>query len=138
MDGESSATTAKIQDKDVRGLKYFDQLAPLLERLHDVGCERDVACNRTLHYDQYCMLILLFFFNPVVKSIRGLQQASELIHAPGIAYLGPLPPELQKTTVYAAGIPAGARQPAAAKALVETLTGPAGLSAIRHNGMDPG
>jgi hypothetical protein len=31
-----------------------------------------------LHYDQYCMLILLFFFNPVVKSIRGLQQASEL------------------------------------------------------------
>jgi len=68
----------------------------------------------------------------------GLQQASELIHAPGIAYLGPLPPELQKTTVYAAGIPVGARQPAAAKALVETLTGPAALSAIRHNGMDPG
>jgi molybdate transport system substrate-binding protein len=68
----------------------------------------------------------------------GLQQASELIHAPGIAYLGPLPAELQKTTVYAAGIPTGARQPAAAKALVETLTGPAAASAIRHNGMDPG
>ena len=68
----------------------------------------------------------------------GLQQASELIHAPGIAYLGPLPPDLQKTTVYAAGIFAGARQPAAAKALVDTLTGPAALSAIRHNGMDPG
>jgi molybdate transport system substrate-binding protein len=64
----------------------------------------------------------------------GLQQASELIHAPGIAYLGPL----QKTTVYAAGIPAGARQPAAAKALVETLTGPAAAAVIRHNGMDPG
>lgn len=69
---------AKIQEKDVRGLKYFDQLAPLLERLHDVGCQRDRAGNRTLHYDQYCMLILLFFFNPIVKSIRGLQQASEL------------------------------------------------------------
>jgi len=27
---------------------------------------------------QYCMLILLFMFNPVVKSLRGLQQASEL------------------------------------------------------------
>lgn len=68
----------KIQEKDVRGLKYFDQLAPLLERLHDVGCERDTAGNRSLHYDQYCMLILLFLFNPVVKSLRGLQQASEL------------------------------------------------------------
>jgi hypothetical protein len=67
-----------IQDKDVVGLKYFDQLAPLLARLHDVGCERDKAHNRILHYDQYCMLILLYFFNPVVKSIRGLQQASEL------------------------------------------------------------
>ena len=68
----------------------------------------------------------------------GLQQASELIHAPGIAYLGPLPPELQKTTVYAAGIPVAARQPAAAKALVETLTGPGSAAVIKHNGMDPG
>lgn len=78
MSGKTSAKDPKIQEKDIRGLKYFDQLAPLLERLHDVGCQRDVAGNRTLHYDQYCMLILLFFFNPVVKSIRGLQQASEL------------------------------------------------------------
>ena len=68
----------------------------------------------------------------------GFQQASELIHAPGIAWLGSLPPELQKTTVYAAGIFAAARQPAAARALVETLTGPAALPVIRHNGMDPG
>ena len=27
---------------------------------------------------QYCMLILLYMFNPVVTSLRGLQQASEL------------------------------------------------------------
>jgi hypothetical protein len=53
-------------------------IAPLLERLHNDNCGRDKAGNRDLHYDQYCMLILLFFFNPVVKSIRGLQQASEL------------------------------------------------------------
>lgn len=72
------SSTPEIQAKDVRGLKHFDQLAPLLERLHDVGCQRDRAGNRSLHYDQYCLLILLFFFNPVVKSLRGLQQASEL------------------------------------------------------------
>jgi len=78
MDDNSSPATSKIQEKDVRGLKYFDKLAPMLERLHDIGCGRDKAHNRSLHYDQYCMLILLFFFNPVVKSIRGLQQASDL------------------------------------------------------------
>jgi DDE family transposase len=67
-----------LREEDVRGLRYFDQLAPLLGRLHDVGCRRDRAGNRQLHYDQYCLLVLLFLFNPVVKSLRGLQQASQL------------------------------------------------------------
>src|SRR6476661_3266979 len=68
----------KVRAKDVRGLKYLDRLAPLLERLHDVGCESDRAGNRTLHFDHYCLLVLLFLFNPIVTSLRGLQQASEL------------------------------------------------------------
>ena len=68
----------KVRDRDVQGLKYFDKLMPLLERLHDDGCARDKAGNRELHFDQYCMLILLYLFNPVVTSLRGLQQASEL------------------------------------------------------------
>ena len=68
----------KIQSKDITGLKYFDQLAPLLQRLHDDGCDRDKAGNRKLHYDQYCMLLLLYLFNPIVTSLRGIQQASEL------------------------------------------------------------
>jgi hypothetical protein len=68
----------KIEERDIQGLKYFDKLAPLLERLHDDGCARDKAGNRELHYDQYCLLILLYLFNPVVTSLRGLQQASEL------------------------------------------------------------
>ena len=60
------------------GLKYFDKLAPLLARLHDVGCQRDKAGNRTLHFDQYTMLVLLFLFNPVVRSLRSIEQASQL------------------------------------------------------------
>jgi hypothetical protein len=67
-----------VREEDVTGLKYFDKLAPLLARLHDVGCNRDKAGNRTLHFDQYCMLVLLFFFNPVVRSLRAIEQASEL------------------------------------------------------------
>jgi len=68
----------KVREEDVTGLKYFDKLAPLLARLHEVGCERDKAGNRKLHYDQYCLLVLLFFFNPVVRSLRAIEQASEL------------------------------------------------------------
>src|ERR1700679_4139727 len=74
----AAAKRKRIAGQDITGLKYFDRLAPLLERLHDVGCQRDVAGNRELHFDQYCLLILLYLFNPIVTSLRGLQQASEL------------------------------------------------------------
>jgi hypothetical protein len=67
-----------IREEDVQGLKYFGKLGPLLERLHDVGCQRDKAGNRQLFMDQYCALVLLFLFNPCVRSLRALQQASEL------------------------------------------------------------
>lgn len=63
---------------DMQGLKYLDKLLPMLERLHTVGCKRDRAGNRKLHYDQYCMLVLLFLFNPTLRSLRALQQASRL------------------------------------------------------------
>jgi hypothetical protein len=68
----------RVREKDITGLKYFDKLLPLLERLHEVGCQRDTAGNRQLHMDQYCTLILLYMFNPVCTSLRALQQASEL------------------------------------------------------------
>lgn len=67
-----------ITDKDLQGLKYFKVLGTLLDRLHDNATARDRAGNRQLFYDQYACLLLLFFFNPVVKSLRGIQQASTL------------------------------------------------------------
>lgn len=68
----------QIEAKDVQGLKFFDKLAPLLERLHDVGTKRDRAHNRILHYDHYCLFILLYLYSPLVTSMRALQQASDL------------------------------------------------------------
>ena len=72
--------TAKpdIQEKDLHGFKHFKLLMPVLEKLHDDGCRRDKAGNRILHFDQYAALILLYFFNPIVTSLRGIQQASAL------------------------------------------------------------
>jgi hypothetical protein len=68
----------KIRERDIEGMKFFDELVPLLDRLHDVGCQRDKAGNRNLHFDEYCLLVLLFLFNPILSSLRGIQQAAEL------------------------------------------------------------
>jgi len=68
----------KVAEKDLEGFKYLELLEPFLERLCGVGTERDIAGNRDLYFDQYTALILLYFFSPIVTSLRGLQQATEL------------------------------------------------------------
>ena len=67
-----------IQEADLHGFKHFKLLLPLLDKLHDHACARDRAHHRKLHYDQYAALILLYFFNPIVTSLRAIQQVSKL------------------------------------------------------------
>ena len=67
-----------MQAADIHGLKYFKQLRPLLAPLRDLGAESDRAGNRRFFFDDYASLVLLFFFNPTLKSLRALQQASAL------------------------------------------------------------
>jgi hypothetical protein len=57
---------------------YFALITPLLARLHDDGTACDKAGNRRLFFDQYAALLLLYFFNPILTSFNGLQQASAL------------------------------------------------------------
>jgi molybdate transport system substrate-binding protein len=68
----------------------------------------------------------------------GFQQVSELIHEPGIDYLGPLPAEAGNITTFSAGIHREADQPAAAKALIEHLKAPGAAPIIKKYGMEPG
>jgi hypothetical protein len=68
----------EVRASDLQGLKYFKILDPLLERLQNEGTQRDRAGNRTFFFDQYASLLLLYFFNPIVTSLRGIQQASGL------------------------------------------------------------
>jgi hypothetical protein len=67
-----------VAAKDLQGFKYFAMILPLLARLHDAGTGRDTAGNRRLFFDQYAALLLLYFFNPLLTSLNGLQQASGL------------------------------------------------------------
>jgi hypothetical protein len=68
----------EVEEQELQGFKYFKAIAPLLEKLHEVGCTRDRAGNRLLHMDQYVALLLLYMFNPICTSLRALQQASTL------------------------------------------------------------
>src|SRR4051795_8208697 len=67
-----------VGKKDIGGLKYLEAVLPLLERLHEDGTQGDKAGNRELFYDQYVSLLLLYFFNPILTSLNGLLQATEL------------------------------------------------------------
>src|SRR5215468_5362129 len=67
----------------------------------------------------------------------GFQQISELKPVEGIDIVGPLPAELQKITVFSAGIAAVSKEPDAGKALIKFLASPAARGEIVKSGMEP-
>lgn len=67
----------------------------------------------------------------------GFQQISELKPVAGIDIVGPLPAELQKITVFSAGLATVSKEPEAGKALIKFLTSPAARPEIVKSGMDP-
>ncbi len=67
----------------------------------------------------------------------GFQQISELKAVPGVDIVGPLPDELQRITVFSAGIATGSKEPEAGRALIKYLASPAARDAIIKSGMDP-
>jgi molybdate transport system substrate-binding protein len=67
----------------------------------------------------------------------GFQQMSELKPIKGIEIIGPLPDELQKITIFSAGIVVGSKEPEAAKALITFLASAAAAPAISASGLEP-
>ena len=68
----------------------------------------------------------------------GFHQISELLPVKGIEIVGPLSPDVQRITVFAAGLPPGAKEADAAQALVKFITAPAAAAVIKKHGMEPG
>ena len=64
-----------LKEKDIVCLGHLKRAFGLLDRLHEVGTERDKAGNRQLHFDEYCKLVLLYIWNPLIGSVHDLQQA---------------------------------------------------------------
>jgi hypothetical protein len=67
-----------LRDKDVVCLGHLQRAFELVDRLHDVGCERDVAGNRELYFNHYAKLVLLYTWNPLIDSLRRLREAAGL------------------------------------------------------------
>jgi molybdate transport system substrate-binding protein len=67
----------------------------------------------------------------------GFQQISEMLPVQGVDIIGPLPPELQKITVFSAGIATISKEPDAGMALIKFLASPASSAAIVKSGMEP-
>jgi hypothetical protein len=68
----------QIDARQIGGIKKLRHLLPLLSSLREVGCERDSAGNRELHFDEYVTLVLLYLLNPLINSVRGLQAAAAI------------------------------------------------------------
>ena len=67
-------TKPKVNDCDVQGGHMLARIMDLLTPLH--GHRPDP--KRKLHYDEFCAWLLIYFFTPVLDSVRGLQQASDI------------------------------------------------------------
>ena len=65
----------------------------------------------------------------------AIHQISEIVPVKGVTLAGPLPAEIQNSTIYAGGIGAAAKDGAAAKALVAFLAGPAIDPILKSKGM---
>lgn len=67
----------------------------------------------------------------------GFQQVSELIHVPGITFVGTIPAEVQPTIFFAAALTSTVGQPDAASALIRFLASPEAAPVILKAGLMP-
>jgi molybdate transport system substrate-binding protein len=67
----------------------------------------------------------------------GFKQVSELIHVPGITFVGTIPSDLQPVIFFAGALTSTARQPEAASALIRFLASPEAAPVILKAGLTP-
>lgn len=67
----------------------------------------------------------------------GFQQVTELIHAKGFQYLGPLPAEVQNYTIWSVAVHTGSKEAEVAAAFIKAISAPQSAAAIRSSGMEP-
>jgi molybdate transport system substrate-binding protein len=72
------------------------------------------------------------------KADFGITLVSEILPVPGVELLGPFPEEFQGYVRFTAAVSTSAKNPEAAKALIQFLAGPNAAASIKARGMQPG
>jgi molybdate transport system substrate-binding protein len=67
----------------------------------------------------------------------GFQQISELLPVPGIDHITPLPPEVQKLSIFSAGVAATTSDLDAARAVIAFLSSLDASESIKNSGLEP-
>src|SRR5947207_2383147 len=67
----------------------------------------------------------------------AVMPVSEILRAPGVEFAGTIPSEIQLVQVFSAAIVAGAKEPGAARRLIDFLASAQAAAAIRKYGMEP-
>ena len=67
----------------------------------------------------------------------GFQQLSELLPVPGIDHIAPLPPEVQKVSLFSAGVAATTTDSSAARVVIKFLSSRDAAQAIKKSGLEP-
>jgi hypothetical protein len=72
--GGGRSPKPEIREDQIVGCQWITRIMRLLASLHD-HCPDP---KRKLHYDEYCAWVLIYFFTPILTSMRGLRQASDI------------------------------------------------------------
>jgi molybdate transport system substrate-binding protein len=104
--------------------KHFDEVV-----LPKLGIRDEVRAKATLGEGGFI----------AEKVARGevdiaFHQITEMLPVAGVTIVGPLPPEVQKQTVYTGAVMKGAKHPAEARALLDFLVSPEGRKAFLDRG----
>jgi molybdate transport system substrate-binding protein len=67
----------------------------------------------------------------------GFQQISELLPEPGIDIVGPLPADVQRVSLFSAGVATSSKHPEAARALIRFLASSDAASVVAKTGLEP-
>ncbi len=70
------------------------------------------------------------------EATLAIHQISEILAVPGAVLVGAIPADIQNYTVYAGSVSAGARDPAAVQALLDTLLGTPARAVLQGKGME--
>ena len=71
------------------------------------------------------------------KAEIAVQPVSELLHVPGVDFVGAIPAEIQYISIFSAAVVAGTKEVEASKRLISFLASERAAEAIKKHGMEP-